>query len=229
MSDIVAKADPKEVMKTYSLPAEWKIDEAGATALMTASVMSQNQYSRYAAVPIVCKGKECPFITTCGMDAVGIDVEKLVGQRCPIEVQFIMDKFNSYIEELDIDKDAEIDLSLVKELVDLDVMLLRADNKMAKEVDFIENVAASINVQGQVIYRKEVSKTVEFKERTMKKRHEILRLLNSTRKDKAGDKLTVSMDPSTYAIELLQKKEEQERLEEEKRQAIEAEYETLGD
>ena len=37
----------------------------------------------------------------------------------------------------------------------------------------------------------------------MTKRFKILELMNSTRKDKAGDKLTVNLDPSSYASQLM--------------------------
>lgn len=195
----------EELTRQYSLPREWKINKDGASALVAASVMQQNQYARYVSVPVVCKGQECPYLLTCGIAAIGMDVDTLVGQRCPIEIQFIVEKFEKYIGELDIDQTAEVDLSLVKELVDLDVMLKRADNKMAQEVDFTEDVAVSINNRGEVIRRNELRKSVEFKERMMKKRHEILELLNSTRKDKAGNKIQMSMDPSSYATLLLAK------------------------
>jgi hypothetical protein len=210
MADEIAKTNVNQIVEKYSLPKDWKINQYGATALMTASMMSQNQYARYASIPIVCKGKDCPFMATCGMDAAGIDVTQLIGQRCPMEIQFIIDKFDKYKEELDIDQEAEIDLSLVKELVDLDVMIRRADLKMAQEGDFVEQVAVSINMKGQIIKRSELSKSVDLKDKMLKKRHDILQLLNSTRKDKAGSKLTISMDPSSYAAMLLEKKKAEE-------------------
>jgi hypothetical protein len=206
MPDELVKVDVSTTVDRYSLPKDWKIDKYGASALMTASMMSQNQYARYASIPIVCKGKDCPYMSTCGMDAAGIDVNQLIGQRCPMEIQYIIDKFEKYKVELDINQEAEIDLSLIKELVDLDVMIRRADLKMAQEGDFVEEMAVSINMKGQVIKRHELTKSVDLKDRMLKKRHEILQLLNSTRKDKIGSKLTISMDPSSYAAMLLEKK-----------------------
>lgn len=220
MPDELQKTDVASVIDKYSLPRDWKIDKNGATALLTAGMMSQNQYAMYASIPIVCKGKDCPYMATCGMDAAGIDVNQLVGQRCPTEIQFIINKFEKYKTELGIDPEAEIDLSLVKELVDCDVMIKRADNKMAQEGDFVEEMAVSINMKGQVIKRHELTKSVDLKDRMLKKRHEILQLLNSTRKDKAGSKLTISMDPSSYAAMLFEKKKAEEA-----EKSVEADYE----
>ncbi|HLO11267.1 MAG TPA: hypothetical protein VK190_03300 [Pseudoneobacillus sp.] len=228
MSDIKKTEDMSvdAVIEKYSLPKEWNIDQNGATALMITAMMSQNQYSRLTSIPMICKGHDCPYYSTCGksLEAAGIDVEKLRGQRCPFEIQFVIEKFNKYKDELDIDPEAEIDLSLVKELVDIDIMIRRAELKMAEEGDFVEEVPVSINMKGQVINRKELTKAVEMKDKMIRKKHETLQLLNATRKDKAGSKLTITMDPSSYAAMLLEKKKELDALQKVDEKIIDTEY-----
>jgi hypothetical protein len=56
---------------------------------------------------------------------------------------------------------------------------------------------------------KEIAKPIDYKERALKKKHEILQLLNSTPKDKASlNKFGANVDPSTYAANLIQKAKE---------------------
>jgi hypothetical protein len=45
-----------------------------------------------------------------------------------------------------------------------------------------------------------------------KRKDTVLSLLNATRKDKAGSKLSIEMDPSTYAATLMQRKKELDEL-----------------
>ena len=47
---------------------------------------------------------------------------------------------------------------------------------------------------------------------TQKRKDAILQLLNATRKDKAGSKVVIDMDPSSYASQLLEKKRQLDDL-----------------
>ncbi len=199
-----------------TLPAEWNMSPLGMRALQAAANMGKNPYSLYSSIPIVCRGEECPYAEVCGLYAAGIDITELNGQRCPLEIQQVIKMYNGYIQELDVDPNAIVDLTLIKELVDMDVMINRAELKMAQEGDFIQEVPVGLNNKGDVITKPDISMAAEFKEKMMKRRHEILQLLNSTRKDKAGSKLTIVQDPSMYAASLLEK-------------AIKADYEVIDE
>jgi hypothetical protein len=97
---------------------------------------------------------------------------------------------------------------MVKEIVDIDIMLERASRRMASEGDFVEMVVVGMDPEGNPLRRPEIRKSVDFKERMSKRKDTLLSLLNSTRKDKAGSKVTIDMDPSTYAATLLARKKE---------------------
>jgi hypothetical protein len=98
-------------------------------------------------------------------------------------------------------------LGLIKELIDYEIQIRRADHKMASQGDFLEDIVVGVTERGHPIVNKEIAKPIDYKERAVKKKHEILQLLNSTPKDKAANtkKVEVSMDPSTYAAQLLAK------------------------
>lgn len=187
-----------------TLPAEWKISDKGMAAVNLAARMASTKHGLYASIPMLCKAEACPYADVCPL--VSIDMAPL-GERCPLEIARILKKFDDYTEDLRIDptNGSVIDLTLVKDLIDLDIQIIRADNKLAIDGDFIQDVVVGISeATGEAITTPAIHKAVEYKDKLLKKRHEVLRLLHSTRQDKAGDKLTVTLDPSTYAAQLMQ-------------------------
>jgi hypothetical protein len=189
------------------LPQSWQMSEKAIEAFNVAKAMNMTG-GMYANIPIICKGGKCPFIETCSLRAVGMDIEELKGQRCPIEIADVLKRFQWYVQHLEIDSDNVVDVGMVKEVVDIDIMLERASRRMAAEGDFIEMVVVGMDADGNPLRRPEIRKSVDFKERMSKRKDTLLGLLNSTRKDKAGSKVTIDMDPSTYAATLLAKKKE---------------------
>lgn len=192
-----------------TLPAEWSINEKGLEAinLMNKSIKATGKHGIISTIPIICRGTKCPYFETCPMASLGVNVEELVGQRCPAEVSKIINKFNEYVDYFNIDLESvdPVIISLIKELIDYEIQIERADKIMAKQGDFLENVVVGISSDGRPIVNREIAKPIDYKERAVKKRHEILQLLNSTPKDKAGQKLQITMDPSTYASNLIAK------------------------
>ncbi len=190
------------------IPQEWKLNNLGAKAmeLHKMSISHAGSYGVYAGIPIICKGEKCPYIHTCTMTELGIDLEELKGNRCPREVNEMMFLLNKYIIEFKIDMDAAehmTKITLLKELIDYDIQLRRADHVICVKADYLEDRVVAVDSNGKPIINKEISKHVEFKELLLKRRHDILQLLNATPKDKAATKLEVKVDPSSYAAELM--------------------------
>jgi hypothetical protein len=192
------------------MPMEWKFSEKGHQALIIANQMANIKHGLYASIPMICKGPACPYAATCPLLAIDLAPER---ERCPLEISKIMKRFEQYSHELAIDEDNIIDMTLVKDLIDIDIQLIRAENKLAIDADFIQDVIIMITEHGDEITQPQIHKAVDYKDKLLKKRHEILGLLNSTRKDKAGDKLTIVLDPSSYASQLMsQAAEMKERI-----------------
>jgi hypothetical protein len=182
------------------LPMEWQFSNKGMQALNIASQMANVKHGLYASIPMLCRGADCPYAGTCPLLAMELAP---VAERCPLEVSKIMKRFEQYSQQLDIDEDNIVDMTLIKDLIDLDIQLIRADNKLAVDADFIQDVTVTITEHGDEITQPQIHKAVEYKDKLLKKRHDVLGLLHSTRKDKAGDKLTITLDPSTYASQLM--------------------------
>lgn len=199
-NQLVPKSEYIQDLMSVELPDTWGTSDKIKKAITKSIGRQRVKHGLYASIPMVCRGEGCVYKDTCPLF---ITNEHPEGERCPIEISHILTKFQSYTTELDIDQDNVIDMTLVKDLIDLDVQIARADNKLAIDGDFIQMVTMAITEDGDEIQNPAIHKAVEYKDRLLKKRHDVLQLLHSTRKDKAGDKLTIQLDPSTYASQLM--------------------------
>lgn len=193
---------PKKYMnvKKEALPSSWKLSDEGVEAIKYGVAMNKTKHGMYASIPMLCKGQECQYAEICPILDKGYDP---TGERCPLEISLILTRYEDYKDEFNVEEDDFVDMSLIKDLIDYDVQLMRAENKMAIEGDFIQEVVVTVTESGEEVKQPQLSKATEYKERITNKRHKVLELMNSTRKDKAGSKVQVSMDPSSYAAALL--------------------------
>ncbi len=190
-----------EKLVTVNLPKAWKVSEKGMKALRQTVSSNEAKHGMYSSIPMLCRGEACPYAQVCPLVETGDAPD---GERCTLEIALILRKFEDYSEEFGIDETNVVDMGLTKDLIDLDIQQFRAENRLAIEGDFIQDVVVAVNERGDEITNPQISKASEYKEKVMTKRHKILELMNSTRKDKAGDKLSVQLDPSTYASRLME-------------------------
>ena len=129
------------------LPDVWgalstrQVTAAHRENIRRAQSMRRQSHGLYTGVPMVCRGVECPFRETCWIDSADLTV----GERCPIEIATIMEQYTNYIKELGIDESNKVDQGLVKQLIDVDIGILRADNKMAISADVVRVVIDTIS------------------------------------------------------------------------------------
>lgn len=197
--EMIVKDNPADLAE--KAPSPWKLSPKGKEAVSHGVAMFQTSFGLYAAIPMLCKGEGCPYAQLFPEMHDGA-VED--GERCPVEVSFIMSKYQQYMKELMIEEEDAVDMSLLRDLIDFDIQILRADNRIAIEGGFTEDqVVAVSEATGEPIYRETVTAVAEYKDKVQNKRNKTLELLNSTRKDKEGSKITHIMDPSSYAAQLL--------------------------
>lgn len=189
-------------LNEIELPATWKVSNETKGMIAQSLEIYNTKHGLYAAIPMLCKGEQCPYAEVCPLIENGMDPS---GSRCPLEIGLVMKKFDEYQREFGISEDNIVDMGLVKDLVDYDVQLFRAENRIALQGDFIEEVVVTVTENGQEITAPQISKAAEYKDKIMTKKHKVLQLMHSTRSDKAGDKLTVTLDPSSYASQLMAK------------------------
>jgi hypothetical protein len=186
----------------WDIPPEWNISEKGKEGIRIAVSVANTRHGLYATVPIVCKGSKCPYKNTCSLYMIEMAPQ---GERCPIEIAQVMKIYNDYVTELEIDETSRVDLSMIKELIDIEITAMRTDKILAEEATFIEMVPFAVTERGEILTKPEINKAQLLRDGLIKRRHEILKSLNATRKDKAS-KESGYVDPSTYAAELLKRK-----------------------
>lgn len=186
---------------TPSVPSVWKLSDKGKEVVSRAIEINRTEYGLYASIPMVCKGEDCIYAQLYPELHDGLSES---GERCPVEVAMIMTRYESYTNELDISEKDAVDMSILRDVIDCDIQIIRAENKMAVEGDFVKDVVVGVNDSGVPVTQEQISQAAQYKDKIQIKRNNALKLLNSTRKDKAGEKINVVMDPSTYATTLLQ-------------------------
>lgn len=165
------------------------------------------KHGMLASVPLICKGVECPYRQSCTID----EEELPRGYRCPIEIGAIISRFEHWCNHFDIkinndiidDRDL-VDATLIRDLIDNEIQILRAENRIAISADFIAKTIATVDNKGKAHYKDEISPEATFKMSLLDKKYKILQLLNSTRKDKAKvDK--IELTPSQQAMSIFNK------------------------
>lgn len=166
----------------------WKIPKKLESSLKEVSQIYKMKHGMFAGVPILCKGENCPYKDVCFIDQQDV----VVGTRCPMEAGAVLARFESWCNHfgIDISKDElksedVVDVSLIKDLVDNEIQTLRAENRIAINADFIERTVSTVDNKGKAFYENAISPEATYKLQLIDKRHKILQLLNSTRRDKA--------------------------------------------
>lgn len=205
----------------------WTQNPVAVQAIEIAKRLRQTKHGMYASVPIICKAEACPYAESCELQQMGIAP---YGEKCPMEIAAIEDLFQRYCGDMGInpeDSAQQVDAILVKEVVDIDISMIRCDKKMAISADFIIDQVVSVDEEGNAISRKELHPLTEYKEKLRAQKFKTLNLLNSTRKDKEGSKLQVTFDPSERAAQMLKVKEEMQAFEDDEQDAEEAYYKKM--
>lgn len=103
------------------------VDEAMKLRNRTISM----RYGTSSGIPMICIGKKCIY-KDCPLHEHG---KYPLTKKCVLEESFIISRKRDYMEELDVDLDSMTDLSLVDELVVVDLILYRANSGLAGNLD----------------------------------------------------------------------------------------------
>lgn len=190
-----------DVQKMWKLPTQHLNTVSSVIAIRT------TRHGMFSGVPIICKGPDCAYAATCMVDSADI----VVGSRCPQEIASLLARFEELCSEFDIKEEDAVDMGQVKELVDLEIMMLRCDNKMADNSDILQKSVKDVAKNGRVLYEFKIDPIAEFKLSLMDKHSKILKDLNGTRASKKS--VGAILDPSQVAADLIRKsKEIEERV-----------------
>lgn len=173
----------------------------------------KNKHGMFASVPIICQDQDCKYKDICTLDPAN----RQYGQRCPMEIAAILSRYEQWCAHFGIDTSQDeidpkdlVDATLIKDLVVVEIQMLRAENRIALNGDFMSQVLSDIDKRCNPYYGEDISPETSFLLSLQDKKIKILNQLNSTRKDKAQDKRRETV--SDEAIKIFQKIKEMEAI-----------------
>lgn len=194
-----------------SIKKLWKLTDNQIEEVQSTKDNYKLRHGMLASIPLNCKGDKCPFLETCNVSSEN----RIYGERCLQEISAIVARFedlclhfginvnNDYIEPKDV-----VDVSMIRDVVDLEIQILRAENKIAIDGDFMAEHIAQVDKACNAYYEDVIHPASEYKLRLIDARAKILSKLNSTRKDKSiiDIKKENHVDKAIQLIEKVKKK-----------------------
>jgi len=192
--------------------AMWGIDPAVIREIGNMNRVYSSKHGMFASVPIICRDVDCAYKDVCMVSPA----QRKLGQRCPMEIAAILSRYEQWCMHFEIDTSNDmidskdlVDATLIKDLVNIEVQILRAENKIALNGDFMADTLLDIDKKCQPYFGKIVAPETEFLMTLQDRKIKILNQLNATRKDKAADKRKESA--SDTAIKIFQQVKELEK------------------
>lgn len=172
----------------------WGYSAPAMESKSAAMAMLSTKTGLYARIPLTCKADNCPYSNTCVL--LQNDLAPY-GEKCVIETTLIERSLEGYARDFDLNPDTSYtDFTIVKELINTDIMMERAQALLSQEGIAIEEVYAGSNDANENFYRKEISKALELYERHSKMRDRLLGNMVATRREKMRLKVA---DEKSYA------------------------------
>lgn len=194
------------------LAAMWGLNDKKLSQVNNISRVYYSKHGMFSSVPIVCRGADCAYKDVCMVNMS----ERTVGSRCPMEIAALVTRYNQWCQHFNIDISGDtieskdlVDATLVKDLVNIEIQILRAENKIALSGDFMGDTLIEVDKKCNAYYGKVVTPESEFLMTLQDKKMKILNQLNATRKDKAADKRRETA--SDEAVRIFQQIQELEK------------------
>lgn len=142
------------------------------------------------SIPMICKGKDCFAAPSCPLLKQGIDPSEdgTATVACPIEMSMVQQLFYDYADELKVDLERIVEVSMVRDLVDQEIQQVRKSWILGQE-HFIQENVAGVDEMGNVITKKELHYAVDYEDKIHRRKEKIRNALLATReaKSKAGE------------------------------------------
>lgn len=175
-----------------------------------------------AAMPVVCTGPLCPWATRCVYMEIG---KPPIGMQCLVEIGLMKQWQLSYLEEYEIDTENFTEMTLINELVEVELSLYRCNLSMSLDIEQasgIVDVNIGVDHHGNPITQKQISQSMELREKLLGRKHRLIKMLVGDRQEKykkeAALKTREARDPSSTMAGL---KEQMESLQRELGKATE--------
>ena len=182
----IEKADKNSFMKDFEsirpdlfFPDHWTNDQKEKAVDLIKPQKTRN--TMFASIPMNCEAERCIFAETCPL------LKEMLaprGKPCPIEMAMVSQFTTEYLEQLDVNPNNLVEVSMVRDLVDQEVQYLRKTKLLAKE-HFVQENIIGVDGDGNPIMKKELHLAVELEDKLHKRRKDLRNQLLATREAKA--------------------------------------------
>jgi hypothetical protein len=186
MSNIEKSENKNYFMKQFEslrpdlfFPESWTEEDKDKAIELIRPQKTRN--AMFSSIPMNCEAEKCIFASTCPLLKESLAPR---GNPCPIEMAMVSQFTVEYLEQLDVNPNNLIEVSMVRDLVDQEVQYLRKTKLLAKE-HFIQENVIGIDQDGQPILKKELHLAVELEDKLHKRRKDLRNQLLATREAKA--------------------------------------------
>ena len=135
----------------------------------------------FSSIPMNCEAERCLFASTCPLLKESLAPR---GKPCPIEMSIVSQFTAEYLEQLEVNPNNLVEVSMVRDLVDQEVQYLRKTKLLAKE-HFVQENIIGVDSDGNPIMKKELHLAVELEDKLHKRRKDLRNQLLATREAKA--------------------------------------------
>ncbi len=149
---------------------------------ITVYSLGVDKYKTYISNGLVTHN--CPYAAVCPLQQTG---DAPVGYACPIEGAIVIEFVNNYTREFGVDENNLVEMSSVRDLVDLEIQYMRSKKILAQE-HFIQENPVGVDADGDIVLRKELHQAVEYDDKILRRKEKILNAFLATReaRNKAG-------------------------------------------
>lgn len=168
-----------------------------------------------AAMPIICTGPACIWASRCIWQQMN---KAPIGKSCLLELSLMKQWQLNYLEEYEVDPDNFTEMTLVNELVEVELHLHRCNLFLSMNPEHAIGVVdqtVGIDKKGNVIFQKQISQHIELREKLFTRKHRLVKYLVGDRQEKykkeAALKTRESRDPSSSMAQLKEQMESLQR------------------
>jgi hypothetical protein len=135
----------------------------------------------FSSIPMNCEAEKCVYASTCPLLKENVAPKN---NPCPIEMSMVSQFTTEYLDQLDVNPNNLVEVSMVRDLVDQEVQYMRKTKLLAKE-HFIQENVIGVDQDGQPILKKELHLAVELEDKLHKRRKDLRNQLLATREANA--------------------------------------------
>jgi hypothetical protein len=195
---LLSKLDPEMLQQRC-------LTEADAQRL--AKQIGTMKHGVLAHTPMLCGGRECPQADECTLYQLGIHP---IGAPCPWEELIMENLMGSMVRELAVNPDNPIEMSMLSDLIQAEIMDMRATHQVAK-VGLTQEQPSAVDRDGNVIYREEEAVVIQIQEKLKNRKDKLRRRFLADRearaKYKSGDQASLANTLSDLVLKLQAKGE----------------------